>query len=920
MEHKKAKTGERKAIIHWRKKVSHAILEKRIRREDGVMKQSIMLGVVCLCFFALTGCQTEKQQEQEPIRQEQAASDGQIKWEEPTDRGSPSPKASVSLTPVPTKAVKRESTLFRYPTIYADIPDPDIIRVGESYYMVSTTMNLCPGVPVMKSTDLVHWEIVSYVYETLEDDAKANLENGEHLYARGSWAASIKYQESTGLFYVAFNSNDYGFYIYTTLDPEKGEWKKYTCSNGYHDPALLLEGEMLYVISASGDSCRIQQLSLEEETGKILTIGTAKQLFSKPKNWGLWEGAHAYRIGEFYYLFLIASPTSRWMRTELCYRSRELFSGEWEEKIVYQGSSGGVTAGLAQGGIVETQFGDWYAFLFQDRGAVGRVPSIVAVNWQEDWPLMGTYQADGTFVQNRAEAASRVYLPTGTSETHVTGSDGFFYEEGQTLQKVWQWNHNPREKFWSVTERPGYLRLTTDTAVDNIYEAPNSLTQRTYGPECVSETKILTEGMKPGEYAGLCAVADHYGMVGVLCNEAGERFIFQANGEFGTSFREPETIVPEPLFAGQEVSLKAVYDFVSNRVDFFYRLDEGAWQSIGSGRTLGFSTSTTFMGTRSWLFHYATKETGGYVDFDYYLIYDSEENREKEQWSVMTEEERSSYIKTHIMETECPAKTGMKTAGTGYGTVTHITYASKTTGLERGACILMPENYQEEKKYPVLYFLHGIFGDEYGLIQDENNRLAEILGNLVAEGKTRETIVVFPNMYATSDPDQKPGFQAEAVLPYDNFINDLVNDLIPYIESHYAAATGRENRGILGFSMGGRETIFIGISRPELFGYIGAIAPAPGILPTKDAFMTHEGQLKTEEELSISEAAKAPELFLICCGTKDSVVGSYPKGYHEILERNGTSHLWYEVPNADHDQKAIRSGFYNFLLRWNKEK
>lgn len=265
--------------------------------------------------------------------------------------------------------------------------------------------------------------------------------------------------------------------------------------------------------------------------------------------------------------------------------------------------------------------------------------------------------------------------------------------------------------------------------------------------------------------------------------------------------------------------------------------------------------------------------------------------------------------------TECPEELCVKVEGRDYGTVEHITYQSDTTGLERGANILLPAGYSDEQQYPVLYFLHGIFGDEYSLIKDGNNKIPEILGNLASEGLAKEMIVVFPNMYASSDPNQKPDFNSEAVLPYDNFINDLVNDLIPYIESNYSVLTDRENRAILGFSMGGRETLFIGISRPDLFGYIGAIAPAPGLTPGQDKFMTHVGQMQ-EEDVKITDTENMPNILMVCCGSRDSVVGKFPLSYHEIMEKNGVDHLWYEVPGADHDSNAIRSGLYNFVIRY----
>ena len=271
--------------------------------------------------------------------------------------------------------------------------------------------------------------------------------------------------------------------------------------------------------------------------------------------------------------------------------------------------------------------------------------------------------------------------------------------------------------------------------------------------------------------------------------------------------------------------------------------------------------------------------------------------------------------KNIVTQTTCPDEICRNQEGVSYGTVEHITYQSVTTGLERGANVLFPADYSTDKKYAVLYFLHGIFGDENCLIYDENNKIKEIAANLVAQGRTKDMIVVFPNMYAKTDPDQQPAFNAEAVLPYDNFINDLVNDLIPLIESKYSVHSDRKNRAILGFSMGGRETLFIGLSRPDLFGYIGAVAPAPGLVPGKDRMMEHVGQMQ-EADVKYDEEDILPELLLICCGTKDGVVGKFPESYHNIMTTNGVEHLWYEVPEADHDSNAIRSGMYNLLIRW----
>lgn len=263
---------------------------------------------------------------------------------------------------------------------------------------------------------------------------------------------------------------------------------------------------------------------------------------------------------------------------------------------------------------------------------------------------------------------------------------------------------------------------------------------------------------------------------------------------------------------------------------------------------------------------------------------------------------------------DCPKEySEFRLEGVKYGKIEHIVYHSNTCKMDRPFSILLPASYDGEKKYPVVYFQHGIFGDENCIIRDENNRIRQITANLAADGKAPEMIFVFGHMFASDDPNQKPGFNAKDVLPYDNFINELVNDLMPYVESHYSVLTGRKNTAVCGFSMGGRESLYIGLQRPDLFAYIGAIAPAPGLVPSRDGFMAHEGQFDSEEDMKFPAEMPLPKLLMVCCGTIDGTVGQYPKSYHKILEKNGIEHTWFEVLSANHDSMAIRSGLYYFV-------
>lgn len=290
-------------------------------------------------------------------------------------------------------------------------------------------------------------------------------------------------------------------------------------------------------------------------------------------------------------------------------------------------------------------------------------------------------------------------------------------------------------------------------------------------------------------------------------------------------------------------------------------------------------------------------------------------SEEESGTSEETKVQSSGLVADGTISETCPSAATTRKMGVKYGSFVHKTYYSETCGMERGYTILLPASYETDtdRNYPVLYLLHGIFGNEYSMT-DSGNKVVEMTANLAADGLIDEVIVVCPNMFAADNTEIQPGFTAEQCLPYDNFINDLVNDLMPEIEKTYRAATGRENTMLAGFSMGGRETLYIAVQRPELFGYVCAISAAPGVTPGKDGFMSHPGQL-SEQEFKFADDAVLPDVFMLCCGTKDSVVGTFPKSYHEILETNGVNHIWYEIEGADHDTNAIKSGLYNLFMQ-----
>lgn len=260
---------------------------------------------------------------------------------------------------------------------------------------------------------------------------------------------------------------------------------------------------------------------------------------------------------------------------------------------------------------------------------------------------------------------------------------------------------------------------------------------------------------------------------------------------------------------------------------------------------------------------------------------------------------------------DCPVGTNDKKPGISYGAFHKITYYSRTTHSDRQANILLPPDYSPARKYPVLYFLHGIFCDEDSLTSASNGAVYMPV-NLALEGKIKEMIIVCPNIYAQDEPDIKPGFYNAYFHGYNNFMYDLINDLMPFMEQHYSVAPGRENTAVCGFSMGGRTALYIVFKRPDLFGYVGAFSPAPGVVPGKDQNAVHTG-LFSEDGFRIQDEHHTPFVTLISCGTKDSVVCQFPKTYHDILTKNSQPHHWIEVPDADHDDRAIRTGLYAFI-------
>lgn len=245
-------------------------------------------------------------------------------------------------------------------------------------------------------------------------------------------------------------------------------------------------------------------------------------------------------------------------------------------------------------------------------------------------------------------------------------------------------------------------------------------------------------------------------------------------------------------------------------------------------------------------------------------------------------------------------------AGVAYGTTLFQTYLSRTTKSFRKVLVILPPDYSTEKTYPVLYLLHGIGGDHS---EWSHGAPDVVIGNLIASGEAPEMIIVMPNVRARANDAANPSdvYSAEHFAAFDNFINDLTNDLMPFIEKNYSVARGRENTAVAGLSMGGREALYIGLTLPETFGYVGAFCPAPGVLH----YYAEKGLFATAD---LKAAEGLDSYILINAGEWDGVVGEWPSTYAATLTANGTENTFYVMPGG-HDFTVWKHGLYNFAKR-----
>lgn len=493
----------------------------------------------------------------------------------------------------------------RNPILWADVPDPAMIRVGDTYYMSSTTMHLSPGLPLMKSRDLVNWQLVGYAYDTLGDNDALTLQNGQNAYGKGSWASSLRYHNGT--FYVStFSATTGKTHIYTSKDIEKGPWTEISFRPAMHDHSLFFDDDGRVYMLYGGGNLRLTELNADlsgiKPGGFNEVVVPNASAVAGPSLILPAEGSQLLKHDGRYYLFNITWPRGG-VRTVLVHRADKI-TGPWEGRVALQDK------GVAQGSLIDTPRGEWFAYLFRDFGAVGRIPYLVPVRWEDGWPILGV----------EGKVPDTLNLPAGKmgpgGAAGIVTSDEFNRSPRQpALPLAWQWNHNPDNTLWSLSARPGFLRLTTGRVDGDFLQARNTLTQRTFGPECAATTVVDVSGLKDGDFSGLALLQKNYGLVGVTA-EGGAKYVVMVDAGSGA----PAEGARIPL-SQTKVYLKAECDF-KDRADtarFFYSLDGRSWTPLGTELKMRY-TLPHFMGYRFGLFNYATKTAGGFADFDYFRI------------------------------------------------------------------------------------------------------------------------------------------------------------------------------------------------------------------------------------------------------------------------------------------------------------
>jgi beta-xylosidase len=506
------------------------------------------------------------------------------------------PTTPTTTTPTTTTTPGSPST-FTNPVLWQDFADLDIIRVGDAYYYSASTMHYSPGAPILRSYDLVHWEFAGHSVPKLDFGAKYDLSGGRG-YVRGIWASFFNHRPSNGTFYWGGCVDFAKTYIYTATAVD-GQWAKHaTIDKCYYDAGMLVDDDDTLYVAYGNTTLSVAQLSAD---GKSEV--RSQQVFQTPSNIGTLEGSRFYKRNGSYYIFVTRPANGQYIL-----KASSPF-GPYTVQQVLLDLPGPIQGGGVphQGGLVQTQNGDWYYMAFVDAYPGGRVPALAPVTWTADgWPRLQTVSGrwGTTYPAPNLPPPPRQVEP-------MTGTDTF---PGPALGPNWEWNHNPDTSKFSVGNG---LKLSTATVTGDLYSARNTLTRRIQGPASTATATLDLTSMRDGDRTGLAMLRDSSAYIGVK-RAGGRNRVVMVNGltmDSNWNTTGTGTEVAGADLSGTRIWLRATADIrpgTGRQARFSYSTDGVTFTSLGTAFTLN-NAWQFFMGYRFAVFNHATQALGGAV-------------------------------------------------------------------------------------------------------------------------------------------------------------------------------------------------------------------------------------------------------------------------------------------------------------------
>jgi len=475
---------------------------------------------------------------------------------------------------------------FRNPVLNSDYSDPDVIRVGESYYMVCSDFHFL-GMPVLKSEDMVNWRIIGQVYSRFDFPGW----NENKHYAGGSWAPALRYHD--GKFWVFFCTLSEGLFMSNATDPA-GPWSPLVCLKAvekWEDPCPFWDEDgQAYLGRSQWGAGPIILHRMSPDGTRLLDEGTT--IYTGP----VAEGTKFYRKDGYYYLSIPEGGVPIGWQTVL--RAKNLY-GPWERKVVLEQGRTAIN-GPHQGALVDTPSGEWWFYHYQMTEPLGRVVHLQPVRWVDGWPVIGV-DLDGNGI---GEPVERCAKP-------ATGKQGpLLYPQtndslaGPALGLQWQFNHNPADEAWSLQHNKGWLTLTGLKA-SVLRDARNMITQKMTGDagECTVELDFAR--LAEGQRAGLSCLGDLFNAIGITKLGGRPLLYLEKNGVV-------ETLGP---VRGTRVHLRATLDAKANRHQLAWSADGKAFEPVGTPYSLKLGD---WKGARLGLYSYTVGEETGQALFRHF--------------------------------------------------------------------------------------------------------------------------------------------------------------------------------------------------------------------------------------------------------------------------------------------------------------